>query len=195
MKIAVYERVSTSEQDTGSQRHAVDQWLKTKLPPGQHSIQYFTDQGISGKTEKRPAFQQLLTGVESGEIDTVVTFRLDRLSRKATTALTLLLDWIRRDVQFFAVDQAILHLGKENPMRLTIAAMFSELAQLEREALSSRVKAGIQAAKARGVKFGAVSKLTAGQREKIKQLVAAGKPMRSIGAQFGVSAATICRVK
>lgn len=192
MKVGIYERVSTSEQDTGSQRYAVDQWLAKR---GITEVRTFTDLGISGKTDKRPAFQALLAAVELGEIDTVVTFRLDRLSRKATTALTLLLDWIKKDVQFFAVDQAVLHLGKDNPMRLTIAAMFSELAQLERDALISRVKAGIAAAQARGVKFGATSKLSAAQRVQIKKLVAAGKPMRSIGAQFGVSAATICRVK
>lgn len=192
MKIGIYSRVSTDNQDCLSQSHAVDQWLAKR---GLTAVRTFTDQGISGKTEKRPGFQALLAAVESGEIDTVVTFRLDRLSRKATTALTLLLDWIKKDVAFFAVDQEVLHLGKDNPMRLTIAAMFSELAQLESQAISSRVKSGIRAAMARGVKFGAVSKLTAAQKAQIKQLVAAGKPMRSIGAQFGVSAATICRVK
>jgi len=105
------------------------------------------------------------------------------------------LDWLNRGVGFVAVGQAALNLGLDNPLRLTIAAIFADLAQLEREALVSRVRAGLRAAKARGVKLGGVPKLSDEQAKVAKDLRAAGFTCVQVGSRLGVSAATISRLR
>ena len=192
MKLAVYQRVSTSAQDTDSQQHAIQQWLRNH--PQYTEIKLYEDVGLSGKDDARPQFQALQDAVRAQQIDAVVVYRLDRLSRNATTALKLLLDWITADIEFFAVDQPILQLGRGNPLRLTVAAMLSEFAQLEHQAIVARVKSGLAAAQARGVRLGAAPKLSESERLLAKSLRASGRSVRDVAKQLGVSAATISRV-
>jgi len=189
--IAVYKRVSTDKQDLAMQNHAVSEWMTKRGMSG--AVEY-ADSGISGKTMKRPGIQALIADVEAGKITTVVVYRLDRISRDAISAMRLLLDWMQAGVEFFAVDQPILSLGKDNVMRLTITSLMAELAQIERETICSRVKAGLAAAKARGVKLGAVSKLTQAQRDKVTAGILVGRTYRDVARELGVSPSTVHRV-
>jgi len=190
--IGAYLRVSTHDQDCDSQRHAITEWLKGR---SETEVRWFQDDGISGALDARPAFQDLLAAVERKEIDTVVVFRLDRLSRRAVMAMQLLLTWIQQGVAFYAVNQPILHLGQENPMRLTIAAMMSEIGEMERQTIVSRVRSGLAAARARGQRLGPEFKLSASQQQLAREMRAAGISCRLVGERFGVSAATIWRLK
>lgn len=190
MKAGCYLRVSTQDQNCESQRHAIEQWLAAH--PG-YEVQWYQDDGISGTTLKRPGLQQLLADVESGRIQAVVCWRLDRISRNAAAGLRILLNWMESGCEFFAIDQPILQLGKDNPLRLTIAALLSELSAMERDAIAGRVRAGLAAARARGVRLGAVPKLTPGQVAEAKRLIADGLTTRAIGELLNVSASTVSR--
>lgn len=187
----MYKRVSTDKQDLAMQDHAISEWLAKR---GIGEVVEYSDEGVSGKTMKRPGIQALLADIASGKITTVIVYRLDRISRDAISAMKLLLDWMQRGVEFFAVDQPILCLGKDNVMRLTITALMSELAQIERDVIVSRVKAGLAAAKARGVKLGADPKLTDAQRSRAVAGIAAGKTYRAMARELGVSPSTVHRV-
>jgi DNA invertase Pin-like site-specific DNA recombinase len=189
-RLAIYKRVSTDLQDTAAQEHAIRQWLAQRPQYATAQISTFEDNGISGKTEKRPGYQALMSAVAAGEVDAVVVYRLDRLSRNSLTAMRTLLDWMHRDVEFFAVDQPILQLGKDNPLRLTICALFSEMAQLEREAIVSRVKSGLAAAKARGVRLGAKPKF---DLEQARGMLASGLSVRAAAKRLGVSETSVRR--
>jgi DNA invertase Pin-like site-specific DNA recombinase len=192
-KLAIYKRVSTDSQDTAAQDHAIREWLAKRNIARTDTIT-FEDKGISGKTEDRPQYQALLAAIEAGQIKSVVVYRLDRLSRNSLSAMRTLLDWMQRDVEFFAVDQPILQLGRENPLRLTICALFSEIAQLERDAIVNRVRSGLAAAKARGVKLGPPVKVTDGDRIRARELIAAGQSKRYAAKKLGLSEATIRRM-
>jgi DNA invertase Pin-like site-specific DNA recombinase len=185
MTVAIYRRVSTDAQDVASQDHAINEWLSRNMP-GATTVVY-QDVGISGKTEERPGFQALCAAVKRGEVKTVVVYRLDRLSRNAVTAMKLLIEWIQSGVEFFAADQPILQLGASNPFRLTFCSLMAEVAQIERETIVARVKAGLNAAKARGVKLGRQSPITAEMIEQMKQQRAAGLTYRQIARKFSVS--------
>lgn len=189
-KVAVYKRVSTDKQDLSMQNHAVDVWLKEK---GLGPVIEFADEGISGKTTNRPGLQAMLAAVESGEIGTVVVYRLDRLTRNAVIAMQMILDWMQRGLDFFAVDQPALNATKDDPFRLTKYAMFSELAQIEREVTVSRVKAGLAAARARGQRLGAAPKLTIKHIEIARSRIAAGRTYRDVAMELGVAPSTIYR--
>lgn len=188
-RYAVYMRVSSDKQDVASQRHAITAWLAAR---GITDPVWY-EETASGKRDDRPEFQRLCLDVRAGQIAGVVVFRLDRISRRAVTAMQTLLEWLTLGVEFFAVDQPILHLGTDNPMRLTIAAMFSEFAQIEREAIVARVRAGLRAAAARGKRLGAAPKVTAAQVADILRRHQAGDTERAIAAQVGVPRSTVGR--
>jgi DNA invertase Pin-like site-specific DNA recombinase len=116
---------------------------------------------------------------------------LDRLSRKATSAMQTLITWINQGVSFYAVEQPILHLGTDNPFRLTFCALMAEVAQLERESIVARVRAGLAAAKARGVRLGAPLKLSDALRDDMRRRRAAGHTYKQIAAELQVSPSTV----
>lgn len=191
-RLAIYKRVSTDQQDTASQTYAIDQWLRTRPVPT--SIVEYSDHGMSGTRDDRPQFNAMLADIAAGRIDAVVCYRLDRISRTATTALQLLISWIQSGLEFWPVDQPALAASKDDPFRLTKLAMFSELAQIERETLIRRVTAGLAAAKARGVQLGRRNILSDAQITNLVDLARQGHTCRQLGKQFGVSPATASRL-
>jgi len=139
--IAIYYRVSTDLQDFESQKHAVEQWLKNQQF---ETATVYTDVG-SGKLNERPQFQTMLTRAKGGEHDTIVVFKLDRLTRSAIYAIRTIIDLWEAGVMFISITQPILSMGEDNPFKNTILAIFSDIAQLEREQIVARTKAGIAA--------------------------------------------------
>ncbi|SMF25133.1 recombinase family protein [Pseudobacteriovorax antillogorgiicola] len=186
--IAIYYRVSTERQDLQSQKQAVETWLNlledSKKP---RKISVFQDEGISGSTDKRPGYQDLLKFAQSGKIDTIVVYRLDRFSRNASDAIKTLLSLDELGVGFISVTQPVLNLGHENPFRRTMLAAFAEIAEIERQTIVTRVKAGLEAAKKRGVKLGPPSKLTEEHKEQVRSLRAQGLSLRAIAKDLGIS--------
>ncbi len=160
----------------------------------QYEVRWFVDEGISGKTLNRPGLQALIAATEAKEVHAVLCFRLDRISRNAADAMRTLLRWMKLDVEFFATSQSILQLGKSNPLRLTITSLFAEMAELEREAIVSRVKAGLAAAKARGVKLGRQYRLTQEQMGELRTLRDQGNTCRQLAKHFGISHSTAARM-
>lgn len=186
--IAIYYRVSTDKQDLDSQRQAVEKWLE-ELPQDRKpkKVMVFSDEGISGKTMNRPAFQDMMKVAYEGRIDTIVCYRLDRFSRNATTAIKTLLNLDETGVAFISVTQPVLNLGHENPFRRTMLAAFAEIAEIERETIVTRVKAGLDAARKRGVRLG---RPTVGNPELQYQaclLREQGRTFKEISAELGLS--------
>lgn len=193
--IAIYYRVSTDKQDLASQKGAIEKWLEEltdKKKP--KKILVFQDQGISGKTTNRPGLQAMLKAAYSGKVDTIVVYRLDRLSRNATTAIKMILNLDEAGVAFISVTQAVLNLGHENPFRRTMLAAFAEIAEIERETIVARVKAGLEAAKKRGVKLGAPKKYDDEKLRKAHELKAGGMSFRKISKEIGVSLGTVSKM-
>lgn len=170
-RFGIYYRVSTDQQDTESQKHEVQKYLDSLPSESQpNSVKVYEDKGISGSKDERPEFQHLLDDLHSGLIDTVLVYRLDRLTRSSSTAIRLLLDFEDKNINFISVTQPFLSSNTNNPFRKTILAMFSELAQIEREAIVTRVKAGLSNARAKGVTLGRPQAYTEDQRMQIIDL-------------------------
>lgn len=186
--IGIYYRVSTDRQDLESQMATIEKWL-ADLPEHKRpqKILVFKDEGISGKTSKRPGYQDLLQTAYARRIDTIVTYRLDRMSRNATEAIQTLLSLDEVGVAFISVTQPVLNLGHENPFRRTMLAAFAEIAEIERETIVARVKSGLEAAKKRGVKLGPPKKITPEQEESIRRLRREGRSFRDIAKTLGLS--------
>lgn len=186
--IAIYYRVSTDRQDLDSQRGAVEQWLQhldeSKQPK---KILIFQDEGMSGSNSQRPGYLELLKAASQGKFDTLVVYRLDRFSRNASEAIKTLLTLDEAGVAFISVSQPVLNLGHENPFRRTMLAAFAEIAEIERQTIVTRVKAGLEAAKARGVKLGAPVKGTPELRDLVQEKRALGQSYRAIAKELNIS--------
>ena len=193
--IAVYYRVSTDKQDIASQQNAVETWLEQLHPDKKpKSIQCFTDEGISGKTDDRPAFKKMIDDAYAGRIDTIVVYRLDRFSRDASSAIRMLLNLDEVGVAFISITQPVLNLSHENPFRRTMLAAFAEIAELERTTIVARVVAGLKAARKRGVELGPPRKITQEIKDHANELRKNGMTIRQISQELKLSTGSISKL-
>jgi DNA invertase Pin-like site-specific DNA recombinase len=190
--LGIYYRVSTDRQDLASQISTVEGWLED-LPDDQKpaSVRIFKDHGVSGKTTQRKGYQELLRAAYQKEIDTIVVYRLDRISRQATEAIQTLLSLDQAGVGFISVTQPVLNLGLDNPFRRTMLAAFSEIAEIERDTIVTRVRAGLDAARRRGVKLGRPRKVTDEHIQKLQVMRSEGYSFDAIAKELGLSRASV----
>lgn len=187
-KIAIYYRVSTDRQDLESQKHAMENWLEDLAESKKPKVIFtFQDEGISGKTTNRPEFKKMMTMAVEKKFDTIVVYRLDRFSRDASQAIKTILQLDEYGIGFVSITQPVLNLGHENPFRRTMLAAFAEIAEIERETIVARVKAGLSAAKKRGTKLGRPERLDEEKIEKVQNLRNQGVSLRNIAKEMGIS--------
>lgn len=134
-QILGYMRVSTEKQDHALQRDAL---LKYGVP--EENI--FQDT-ISGSKVTREGRDRLLKHLVEG--DTVVVWKLDRFSRSLKDILDKLEDFMHRGIFFVSLTQQI---DTTTPTGRAMMQMIGIFAELERETIRERVKAGIQASRA-----------------------------------------------
>jgi len=179
MKIG-YARVSTDDQTPALQLAALKK-------AGCKTI--FKDEGLSGATVKRPSLRRCLKKLEPG--DTLIVWKLDRLGRSLRDLITMLDDLKQRGVKFRSLTEAI---DTDTPTGRAMWQMIGVLAELERSLISERTRAGLDAAKARGVKFGRKPKLSDEQIIHARKLLKAGKHSRNdVARLFNVGRKTLYR--
>jgi DNA invertase Pin-like site-specific DNA recombinase len=126
--VACYCRVSTRQQKTDSQKGDIQRWLKGHgLNP--KFVQWFED-NESGKSSQRSAFEQLQQAIFSGQVRTVVIWKLDRLSRRLKDGINVLVDWCEQGVRTVSVTQQIDLTG---PVGRMVASVMFGLAEIELE--------------------------------------------------------------
>ncbi len=109
----------------------------------------FGDHGVSGAITKRSGLDDLLASLKAG--DTLVVWKLDRLGRSSIHLMTLLEDLMERGVAFQAITQGVDTGSAVGKLQFGMLSLFAEF---ERNLISERTKAGMAAAKARGVHVG-----------------------------------------
>ncbi|WP_068792146.1 recombinase family protein [Brevibacillus laterosporus] len=139
MKAALYIRVSTQEQienySIETQRERLEAYCKAK----EWSIyDIYIDGGYTGSNINRPGLQRLLH--ELDKIDTVVVYKLDRLSRSQRDTLTLIEEhFLRNQVDFVSITET---LDTSTPFGKAMIGILSVFAQLERETIAERMRMG-----------------------------------------------------
>lgn len=186
MRIACYLRCSTSDKQTvASQRTEIEAYLATRSPK---RVRWFEDLGHTGGKLDRPAFKKLMADVRRRRFDVLVCYRLDRISRSLFDAVHVLDQLRQHDVRLVTLADGI---SFDGPYGGLMYALVAGLAELEREAIRERVKAGLRAAKARGVRLG--RKAAAIDIEGARRRRAEGMTMRQIAEHFGISVRTLQR--
>jgi DNA invertase Pin-like site-specific DNA recombinase len=107
----------------------------------------YDDEGYSGATLSRPAFQRLLADVKAGLVDLVVTYRMDRLSRSQRDFLNLMHLFDEHGARWVSATESFSTARPEGRAMLSVLMTF---AQMEREVTSERVKHKIAATRELG---------------------------------------------
>src|SRR5947199_504428 len=135
-----------------AQREACEAYIKSQAHEGWRLIRRRYDDGaFSGASLDRPAMQQLLAEVRSGEIDIVLVYKVDRLTRAVADFAKLIEPFDAHGVSFVSVTQSF--NTRSSMGRLTRNVLLS-FAQFEREVIGERVRDKISASKRKGIWVG-----------------------------------------
>ena len=186
-KVGLYIRISTLHQNTDLQLTSLKDYCSRR---GWGIKNIYRDIGESGKKESRPAFDRLLKDAARGDIKTIVVFRCDRFSRSVRHFINTLHTLEKNGVGFVSVNEGI-DLTSNNPLNKVVMLLVSALAEMELNILKSRQKAGITAAKDKGVKFGRPR--LGFDVKKALELRGSGLSLRKISKSLGISVSTLCR--
>ena len=141
-KVAIYVRVSTTSQaeegySIDEQKDKLTSYCKIK----DWSIyDIYTDGGFSGSNTERPALEQLVKDAKNKKFDTVLVYKLDRLSRSQKDTLYLIEDiFIANDIAFLSLQE---NFDTSTPFGKAMIGLLSVFAQLEREQIKERMQLG-----------------------------------------------------
>ena len=163
VRCAIYTRVSTDhglEQDFNSldaQHDAAQAYIRSQAHAGWVLIRpRYDDGGYSGGSTERPALQRLLADVRAREVDVIVVYKVDRLTRSLADFAKLVELFDEHAVSFVSVTQ---QFNTTTSMgRLTLNVLLS-FAQFEREVTSERIRDKIAASKRKGLWVGGMAPL------------------------------------
>jgi site-specific DNA recombinase len=154
LRCAIYTRKSTEEgldqefNSLDAQREAAEAFIQSQRREGWIVLpQFYDDGGYTGGNMDRPALTRLLGAIEAGELDCVVVYKVDRLSRSLLDFTRMLSLFEKHKVSFVAVTQQFntsTSLG-----RLTLNILLS-FAQFERELIGERTRDKMSAARRKG---------------------------------------------
>jgi site-specific DNA recombinase len=158
LRCAIYTRVSTEhglEQEFNSldnQREASEAYVKSQAHEGWRCLPaLYDDGGFSGGSMERPALQRLLADIRERQIDIVVVYKVDRLTRSLADFAKLVELFDAHAVSFVSVTQAFNTTTSMG--RLTPNVLLS-FAQFEREVTGERIRDKVAASKRKGIRMG-----------------------------------------
>lgn len=173
-----YVRVSTNDQNTDLQRNALNC----------AGCELIFEDKISGSKSERPGLKKLLRTLSEGDI--LVVWKLDRLGRSMRHLVVLVEDLRERDINFRSLTDSI---DTSSPMGRFFFHVMGALAEMERELIVERTRAGLAAARSKGRVGGRRSKLTSEQWAQAGRLIGAGVPRQRVAIIYDVGLSTLYR--
>lgn len=154
LRCAIYTRKSTEEglqqefNSLDAQREAGEAYIVSQKNEGWQLVpERFDDGGYTGGNMDRPALRCLLAAVETGAVDCVVVYKVDRLSRSLMDFARIVEIFDRNGVSFVSVTQQFNTTTSLGRLTLNILLSF---AQFEREIISERTRDKMSAARRKG---------------------------------------------
>jgi len=142
MKVAIYCRVSTHEQDADKQEELCREYCERN----NFEIYNVYKDVISGTSTSRKGFNELLESLRAMKFDAVMVTKLDRIGRSLQHLLSILDEFNKKGIKFMAVTQNIDTSSAGGRLQMQIMGAFAEF---ERNIISERTKEGLR--RARGV--------------------------------------------
>ena len=184
MRAAIYARVSTLDQEPENQLAELRRYVQAR---GWTASEY-TDKGVSGAKDKRPALDALMIDVKRKRVDVVIVWSLDRLGRSLRHLVGLLDEFRALDVALVSLREG---LDSTTPAGRLMWGIVGAISEFERERLRERVLAGLARARAEGRRLGPTPhRITAEDLARTKHL-----SVRRAAAELGIPRSVLHRAR
>lgn len=180
-----YARVSTRAQ-------ATDRQITDLIAAGVRRDDLYTDHGVSGARNHRPALEQALQALQEG--DTLAITTLDRLGRSTANMLNLAADLRQRHINLRVLNLGGGDVDTGTPMGAMVFTVMAALAQMELDIKRERITDSISKRRAVGKDLGGRrNTFTTSQIENARRHVQSGEPATQVAKDLGMSRATLYR--
>src|SRR5437867_2285915 len=184
-RIAVYSRVSTTDQTCTNQLLDLHQYCRAR---GWESATEYVDQGISGTKDRRPALDRLMAEVKARKVDVVVVAAFDRFGRSVPHLVASLELFRHLGVEFISLREQI---DTGSPLGQAVFTIVAAIAQLERSLIVERVRSGLRRARADGKQLGRPA--VGLDADHARLALAKVGSLRKAASLLGISTRTIAR--
>jgi DNA invertase Pin-like site-specific DNA recombinase len=185
MRVAIYGRVSTVEQNAAMQIAELRAYCARREWP---IVEEFIDTGVSGTRESRPALNRLLVDAKRRRFDSVLVYRYDRFARSLRQLVNALAEFDALGIHFVSLHEGV---DTSTPNGRLVFGIFASIAEFERELIRGRVRSGLAAARARGKRLGRPRVVIDAPR--IDALRSQGLSWAKIGALLDLGEGTVRR--
>jgi len=185
-RIAIYARVSTTDQSTESQLLDLRRYVRER---GWNIFKEYVDEGISETKDSRPALNELMNDAKKRRFDVVLVWGFDRFARSTKHLILALAEFKNPGIDFVSYQE---NIDTGSPLGSAIFTIISAVAQLERDIIAERVKEGPRRAKENGKKLGRPRAVV--DVEDIQRLRSKGLSLRAIAKETGVLRTTVSDV-
>ena len=185
-RAALYLRVSTLDQHPQNQLHDLQQLAQQR---GWEIVHEYRDQGISGTRVRRPALDELLGDAHQGKFEIVAVWACDRLARSVRHFLEVLDQLTHDNVEFVSFRE---QLDTGGPLGRALVTFIAAMAELERNLIIERVRAGMRRAKLEGQHIG--RRPTQVDRASVLRHRIHGHSLTEIAKAHGISRALVCKI-
>jgi DNA invertase Pin-like site-specific DNA recombinase len=184
MKVALYTRVSTNDQSVEMQTSDLKRYCDQR---GFEVYKEYSDQGISGVKDRRPALDELMDDAKKKKFDVVLCWRFDRFARSTKHLITALEEFRHLGIDFISYQESI---DTSSPLGKAMFTIVSAIAELERNILLERVRAGLKRAKENGAILGRPRRLDLDVKE-LQKMRKKGLSFRQIAKQVKACPGTV----
>jgi DNA invertase Pin-like site-specific DNA recombinase len=184
-RAALYMRVSTLDQHPETQLYDLRQMAQQR---GYQIVEEYTDR-ISGAKAKRPGLDAMMRDARRGRFDVVLVWASDRIARSVKHFLDVLDELNRLNIEFISFREQI---DTGGPLGRAVVVIIGAIAELERNLIVERVRAGMRRAKLEGRHIG--RKPLVLDRDAILRDRQRGQSLGQLAKSYLVSRATIHRV-
>ena len=184
-RAALHMRVSTVDQHPETQVHDIRQLAAQR---GFEIVQEYTDK-ISGTKAKRPGLDQMLSDARRGRFDVVVVWACDRLARSVRHFLDVLDELNHLNIEFVSFRE---NLDTAGPLGRAVVVIISVVAELERNLIVERVRAGIRRARIEGRRIGRAPLQV--DRVALIRDRERGMSLTTLAKTYRISRSSVCRV-
>jgi DNA invertase Pin-like site-specific DNA recombinase len=184
-RAALYMRVSTVDQHPESQLHDLRQLAQQR---GFEIVREYTDR-ISGTRAKRPGLDDMMRDARRGQFDVVLVWASDRLARSVRHFLEVLDELNHLNIEFVSFRE---NLDTTGPLGRALVVIIGAIAELERNLIIERVRAGMRRAKLEGRRIG--RRPLDIDRASVIRHREHGQSLSQIAKTFAISRATVSRI-
>jgi putative DNA-invertase from lambdoid prophage Rac len=180
LRIAIYHRVSTLDQDAKLARRELESWVDRQ--GGRVAMR--VEESASGAWNARPGLARVLDAAQRGDIDAVAVWKLDRWGRSALDVLANIRSLADAGVRFVAVSQGLDVKPDGDAMSRLMLTVLAAVAEFERSLIRERTVLGLQKARRDGKQLGRPQVAGPSARD-VRRLRQHGKSWTQVADELG----------